>query len=138
MNKLIFGICATLLLTSLAWAKDTNVTQVEQLLKSSTTWDGDALPAYPEGQPEVTILRITIPPHTQLPMHKHPVINAGILLKGKLTVVTDGDRKLHINAGESIAELVNKWHYGKNEGDEPAEILVFYAGIKDKPITIRK
>jgi len=63
------------------------------------------------------------------------VINAAILLKGKLTVVTEDNKTLHLKAGDSI---VNKWHYGKNEGNKTAEIIVFYAGIPDTPITIKK
>ena len=138
MKKLFVGFCLAVLVTNTVWAKDTNTTRVEVLLKTTTSWDGDALPAYPEGQPEVTILRITIPAHTQLPMHEHPVINAGILLKGELTVMTETDQTLHLKAGDLIAELTNKWHYGKNEGDTPAEIMVFYAGIENEPITVKK
>ncbi len=73
-----------------------------------------------------------------MPLHKHPVINAGILLKGEPTLVTEGKETLHLKAGDPIVEVVNKWHYGKNEGNEPAEIIVFYAGIKDTPMTIKK
>ena len=62
----------------------------------------------------------------------------GILLKGELTVVTEEKETLHVKAGDAIAEVVDKWHYGKNEGNEPAEIIVFYAGVKDTPITIKK
>jgi quercetin dioxygenase-like cupin family protein len=43
-----------------------------------------------------------------------------------------------MKAGDSIVEVVNKWHYGINEGNEPAEIIVFYAGIKGKPVTVEK
>jgi len=28
-------------------------------------------------------------------------------------------------------------HYGKNEGTQTAEIIVFYAGVENKPITIK-
>jgi len=34
--------------------------------------------------------------------------------------------------------VVDKWHYGKNEGEAPAVIVVFYAGTPDKPITISR
>jgi hypothetical protein len=34
--------------------------------------------------------------------------------------------------------MVNTWHYGKNPGNEAAVILVFYAGVQDAPITLRK
>jgi quercetin dioxygenase-like cupin family protein len=45
---------------------------------------------------------------------------------------------LYLKAGDLIVEVVNKWHYGKNEGNKPAENIVFYAGILDKPITVKK
>jgi len=112
--------------------------EVSELVKSSSSWDGEALPEYPEGVPEVTILRIIIPQGAQLPIHEHPVINAGVLLTGELTVITVDNKVLHLKAGDPIVEVVDKWDYGKNEGSEPAEIIVFYAGIKDMPITIKQ
>jgi quercetin dioxygenase-like cupin family protein len=138
MKKLFWGICLTLLLSGHAWAQDVNTVKVDVLAKTSSSWDGGTLPDYAKGQPEVTILRITIPPNVQLPLHKHPVINAGVLLKGELTVVTEDKKIVHLKAGDSIVEVVNKWHYGRNEGNEPAELIVFYAGIRGKPITIEK
>ncbi|MCH7897043.1 MAG: cupin domain-containing protein [candidate division NC10 bacterium] len=138
MKNLFCGICLTLLLSSNVWAQDVNTVTVDVLAKTSSSWDGRDLPDYTKGKPEITILRITIPQGVQLPLHKHPVINAGILLKGELTVVTEDNKTLHLKAGDSIVELVNKWHYGKNEGNKPAEIIVFYAGILGTPITIKK
>ncbi len=138
MKKLFCGICLTLLLSTSIWAQNANNVKVDVLIKTSSSWDGSNLPAYKKGKPEITILRITIPPGVQLPLHKHPVINAGVLLKGELTVITEDHKKLHMKAGDSIVEVVNKWHYGKNEGNKPAEILVFYAGIQGTPITVKK
>lgn len=109
-----------------------------QLVKSTASWDGRQLPAYGRGSPEITILRITIPPHHTLPMHTHPVINAGVLLEGELTVVTADGRTLHLEAGDPIVEVVDTWHYGTNEGDKPAEIIVFYAGEQGAEITVKK
>jgi len=57
---------------------------------------------------------------------------------GELTVITEDRQRLHLRAGEAIVEVVDTWHYGKNEGDEPAVIIVFYAGTKDRPITVKK
>ena len=138
MKKIFCGICLTLLLSSHVWAQDANSVEVDVLAQTSSSWDGGTLPDYAKGKPEVTILRITIPPKVKLPLHKHPVINAGVLLKGELTVVTEENKTLHLKAGDSIVEVVNKWHYGKNEGNEPAEIIVFYAGIRGTPITIKE
>lgn len=137
MKRLLCGICLTLLLSSPVRAREVNPVNVEVLAKTSSSWDGGNLPDYAKGKPEITILRITIPPKAQLPLHKHPVINAGLLLRGELTVETEDKKILHLKAGDSIVEVVNKWHSGKNEGNEPAEIIVFYAGIQDEPITIK-
>jgi quercetin dioxygenase-like cupin family protein len=138
MKKLIYGILFALLLSNNVLAEDVNAVQADVLAKTSFSWDGSPLPDYSKGTPEITILKIKIPPGAQLPLHKHQVINAGVLLSGELTVVTEDNKTLHLRAGESIVEVVNKWHYGKNEGDKTAEILVFYAGIPDTPITIKK
>ena len=138
MKKLIYGICFALLLSSNVLAKEVNAVHTDVLAKTSLSWDGSQLPDYPKGSPELTILRIKIPPGAQLPLHKHPVINAGVLLSGELTVITEDNRILHLKAGESIVEVVDKWHYGKNEGDKTAELIVFYVGVFDTPITIKK
>lgn len=138
MKKIIYGICFTLLFSSNVLAEDVNGVHVDVLAKTSLSWDGRHLPDYTKGNPEITIHRIKIPPGAQLPLHKHPVINAGVLLNGELTVVTEDNRTLHLKVGDSIVEVVNKWHYGKNEGNKTAEIIVFYAGALDTPITIKK
>lgn len=137
MRKFLFAACLTLLLSGNSWALDAGTVTVDVLAKTTSSWNGATLPFYPSGQPEVTILKITIPPHFQLPLHQHPVINAGVLLQGELTVATKGGKIHHLKAGDPIVEVVNTWHYGINEGDEPAEIIVFYAGIKGEPVTIK-
>ena len=138
MNKFLCGICLIFLLTGNVLAQKEDAANVEVLAKTSMSWDGSSLPNYPEGKPEITILRIQIPPKIKLPLHEHPVINAGVLLKGELTVETKDNEILHLKAGDSIVEVVNKWHYGVNEGNEPAEIIVFYAGVQGSPITIKE
>jgi quercetin dioxygenase-like cupin family protein len=137
LKKIILGIFISTIFFINACAANINNVEVTQLAKSAKSWDGEALPQYPQGQPEVTILRIKIPAGAKLEIHNHPVINAGVLLTGELTVVTEDNKTLHLKAGDSIVELVNKKHYGKNEGKETAEIIVFYAGIENKPITVK-
>ncbi len=138
MKKLVYGICFLLLLSGNVFAEEENGIQTAVLAKTGVSWDGSGLPAYPVGTPEITILKIKIPAGAKLPLHKHPVINAGVLLSGELTVVTEDDKTLHLKAGEPVIEVVNKWHYGMNTGDKTAEILVFYAGVQDTPITVKK
>ncbi len=111
-------------------------TEVNVLAKTTKSWNGDNLPRYSKGKPEITILRISIPPHTDLAWHEHPEINAGVMISGELTVITDKEDTLHLQAGDPIVEVVNTWHFGKNESDEAVDIIVFYAGIKGKAVTI--
>jgi quercetin dioxygenase-like cupin family protein len=137
MKKIFLAIFVTSFLFITACAGNLNNITVETLAKSSKSWDGEVLPDYPKGKPEVTILRIKIPAGAKLEIHNHPVINAGVLIAGELTVVTEDNKTLHLKAGDSIVEVVNKKHYGKNEGTQAAEIIVFYAGVADKPITVK-
>jgi quercetin dioxygenase-like cupin family protein len=109
---------------------------VKEVVKTTQTWNGASLPAYLPGQPQITILRISIPAGARLDIHSHPVINAGVLISGELTVLTKDGKTLHLKAGDSIVEVVNTLHYGINQGDVPAEIIVFYAGTIDIPITV--
>lgn len=111
---------------------------VEVLAQTRTSWDGSPLPEYPEGTPEVTVARIRIPSGAALEMHKHPVISAGLLLSGELTLVTENGDTTRLGPGDSATEVVNQWHYGKNEGTTTAELVVFYAGVVDVPNTINK
>lgn len=110
--------------------------KVQTLVRSGTAWNGTRLPAYPSGEPEVTVLHITIPPGMKLPMHIHPVINAGMLIRGQLMVISAAGTSLQLKAGDGLIEMVNQPHYGTNNGTEPAEIVVVYAGVKEKPITV--
>jgi quercetin dioxygenase-like cupin family protein len=109
---------------------------VKELARSARSWDGNPLPPYPQGQPQVTILRIGIPAGVRLDMHRHPVINAGVLLAGELTVVAADGKTLHLKAGDPIVEVVDTLHYGINEGTVPAEIIVFYADVVEGPATV--
>lgn len=138
MKKIIYALLLTLVLTGTAPAHENDgALKVDVLTRTGASWNGAPLPAYPAGTPEVTILKISIPPGMELPLHEHPVINAGVLLTGELTVVTKDKKTLHLKAGDPIVEVVDTWHYGRNDGDTPAEIIVFYAGVKGTPITVK-
>lgn len=107
------------------------------LAGSSSSWDGTPLPAYPAGAPHISIVRVGIPPHARLAMHSHPVINAGMVLRGALTVVAADGAERTFRAGEAIIELVGRPHYGENRGSEPVELVMFYAGAGNLPLSER-
>jgi len=135
--KRIFSLCALLLLIALQLhAEGLEGVAVQTLARTSTSWDGAELPPYLEGTPEVTILRFTIAPGATLPLHFHPVMNSGVLLKGQLTVTTQSGKVLHLKAGDAIVETVNTLHYGTNPGNEPVDLIMVYAGVTGEKITV--
>ncbi len=137
-TKLLFLSLFILGTTQFSFAQQADSVVVEILEKSSQSWDGTYLPDYPQGQPEITIARITLPPKYKLPMHKHPIPLGGIVLEGSITVTREDGVKKVFNAGDAVIEVVNTWHYGMNEGNTPTVLLAFYVGTKDKPNTINQ
>jgi len=138
MKIQLLGACLAFLSAGQAWAhEDGPAVQVDLLAKTGTSWDGATLPGCTPGETEVTILKVSVPPKARVAMHKHPLINAGVMLKGELTVVTQEQKRLQLTAGDPIVEVVNTWHYGINEGDGTAEIIVFYVGTKGTPLSVK-
>ncbi len=111
--------------------------EVTQLLKTTQSWDGAQYRKYPEGQPEVSVLRYKIPAHSSLPWHTHPVVNVAYVLSGHLTVIRkDNAKTLVIGPGDVLPEIVGALHRGES-GDEPVELIVFYAGTPSVPLTVK-
>ncbi len=139
MKKIVLCLFFTVLITtSCRTTGAPGKIEVVKLVETTQSWDGTPLPDYLQGNPKITVLRITIPPQSKLETHKHLEINAGVLLRGALTVISQNQDTLYLKAGDPIVELVDTWHYGENEGNEPAEIIVFYAGVEGVPITVLK
>ena len=106
----------------------------EILLQSSKSWDGTPYARYPGAAPELTLLKLRIPPNTQLPWHTHPIPNVGYILSGELIVESkDNGQTRRIKQGEALAEMVDISHRGVT-GDEPVELIVFYAGSEGIPL----
>ena len=133
--KIQYAICLLLLACQ---PKTDQKTEFTILLETTTSWNGATLPEYPEGQPKITILKAVIPPHTQLDVHKHNVINAAVMLDGELTVVTEAKDTLHVKAGDAFEEVVNTWHHGINNSAKPASLIIFYAGTEGGTNTVIK
>jgi quercetin dioxygenase-like cupin family protein len=66
----------------------------------------------------------------------HPVPSVGMLLEGQIEVnFRDGESK-QLRTGEAAAEVVNVYHNGRNTGDVPARMIIFYAGEHGTPLTV--
>ena len=107
--------------------------QVQTLTQSTSSWDGTPYKAYPAGQPQITILKFTIAPHTTMQWHSHPLPNAAYILSGDLTVEKKDGTKQHFVAGQALTETVDSVHRGIT-GAASAVLIVFYPGTPGLPL----
>lgn len=133
IKSIIVLFVMTLSVTNVSYSAEKEV-----LLKTTSTWDNTEYKNLKIKTPEATVLKITINVGEELPMHKHDLINIAYVKKGTLTVVTDDSRKITLQEGEVLPELIGKYHYGKNTGNEPVELIVFYLGQKGTPLSVNK
>jgi quercetin dioxygenase-like cupin family protein len=109
--------------------------QSQTLLRTSSSWDGEPYKFYPSGQPELSVLKITVAPHTQLEWHSHPMPSAAYIVSGELTVERRKDgKKQRFAAGQAVSETVDTFHRGV-AGNEPVVLIMFYAGSPGVPLT---
>ena len=110
----------------------------EKLVQTETHWNQQQIKPIHIDNPQITMLRITIPAGEKLAMHKHPILNIGYLTKGELTGRSDKGEKLVLKPGDPSVELVDVWHYGESTGTEDAEIVVTYVGEKGDALSVSK
>jgi quercetin dioxygenase-like cupin family protein len=126
--------------TSIAAAQQAPATvataQRETLLQTTQSWNGKAYTHYPAGQPQLTTLKVTIAPHTSLPWHSHPIPNVVYVLSGTLTLQDRASgQTLVVHQGQAVGESVDDVHRGE-AGDEPAVLLITYAGTPGVPTSV--
>jgi len=110
--------------------------QRDILLQADGSWNGKAYTHYPTGQPQLTMLKVTIAPHTALPWHTHPFPNAVYVLSGTLTLEDrDSGKSKVFHQGDAFAESVDDVHRGV-AGDEPTVLLITYSGTPGVPTSI--
>lgn len=103
------------------------------VLKTTRTAAGQPI-AYPKGEAaEVTASVVTIAPGAETGWHTHAVPLYVWVAAGKVRVEYDGAPAVTVKAGEALVEAVGVAHNGRNEGSEPAKLLVFTAGFEGKP-----
>ena len=112
--------------------------QTHTLLSATSSWDGEPYQSYPSGQPELSVLKITLAPHTELEWHSHPMPSAAYVVAGELTLVRrKNGKKQHFTAGQAVSETVDTFHRGV-AGSEPVVLIVFNAGRLGMPLTQRQ
>ena len=109
---------------------------VETLTSATESWSGETL-SYPNGQAQITFLRITAPVGFRTPVHTHPQPGVAYVLKGKLDCVVTADNTKVFSAGDSFATTFGETpHYCQSIGKEDALVFVAYAGVEGQPVTV--
>nr|WP_277977550.1 cupin domain-containing protein [Pantoea endophytica] len=108
----------------------------ETLLQSGQAWNVQHIEHYPAGKPEITVMKMTIPAHSELPWHTHPMPNTAYILSGSLTIEdkASGETKT-FNAGEAFNESIDIAHRGFTT-NQRAELIIFYAGVEGMDLSI--
>jgi quercetin dioxygenase-like cupin family protein len=135
----IFTIITSVLLPFVATPNEADTTKklsFEILQKTRTSWDGTALPNYPLDLPEVTIVRVIVPPNSRIKPHKHALINVAYVVKGSISVTSATGQNETLHAGDTIVELVNTWHHAEVLSSMEVELIVFYLGPSSLPLAI--
>ena len=126
--------CVVLFVSSL-WplmmASDADPSSIksETMLRADTGWNNIPYVAYPEGTPQLTVLKITVPAHEELKWHSHPMPTAAYVASGEITIEEKSGKKQHFSTGQVIPETVNTPHRG-TVGDTAAVFIVFYPSVK--------
>lgn len=106
-----------------------------ELLQTSEAWNGTPYDAYPDGKPQLTVMKMCIPPYSSLPWHSHPMPNIAYVLSGKLTIEDKESGKTHtVTAGEALNESTGDIHRGYTT-DSAVELVIFYAGTEGMPLS---
>lgn len=141
--RIVFAAATILvanLLTACSEASSENLApKVEsvELLRTSQSWNGDDLPDYPQGRPELVAVKYVVPPGEKLGWHHHVAMNHGVLVQGEITIVgLDGEVGV-VREGEVVVEMVDAIHHGENRGTEPAVLYMFYISQEGWPLSVQ-
>jgi len=135
LKKIFLAIIWTAFCVAPLTAFEESATGNKILLRTDTSWNGAPIQPQTIAHPEVTLVRIKIPPKKSLPIHQHTMINVAYVVSGTLCVKTESGKTIILKKGDSINEVVDTWHHGENIGDDEVELLVFYVGEKGTPLS---
>ena len=68
--------------------------------------------------------------------HYHPVINAAVILKGRLDLYVKDGLVRSFGPGDALVEIVDTVHAGKAVSSDDVELVVFYAGSTGNPTIV--
>lgn len=111
---------------------------IKELLRTDTTSIGQKI-IYPDfADPEVTMLKITIPPGKSTGWHKHNIPVFAYVVKGTLTVELEDHQVKKFKEESTFAEVRNTYHNGSNMEDTDLVLIAIYVGGKGQKLSIPK
>ena len=132
IGALVFSI-------GMAQAADAPKVSVTPVVRTNTTITGQRIVV--PGKPDVIVATAIFPPGARLPVHKHPYPHYVYVTTGTLTVVNvENAQTYQVQAGSFVAEPMNTWHYGINNGTVPLTMVVIDqvpAGVKSNMVLKR-
>lgn len=108
-----------------------------ELIRTSQSWDGAQLPDFPQGKPELRVIRLDFPVGAKTGWHRHTVVNYGIVQQGDLTIVCQDGSERTFHEGEPLVEVIGTIHRGENRGKKPVILNMFYFSAPGAEITIQ-
>lgn len=108
-----------------------------ELMRTSQSWDGTTLPAFPQGNAEIVAMRYEFQPGEKLSWHHHDVINFGYVQQGELTIIDINGNVKVVRAGEAVVEMVGTIHHGENNGNETVILTMFYVAAAGMPLSVQ-
>ena len=109
--------------------------EIQELFKASRT-PGRRVVAYPQGTPEMRVVRVGLPVGATIPLHTHPSPVVVVVTKGTMTNVRllNGNEVVSmVRPGDGFLGHPDEPHYVTNKGPEPAEAIVTFASVEGLP-----
>ncbi len=115
---------------------DAPAVTVDSVLTATETANGQPI-HLPQGETQVQVSTFRVPPGAQLPVHKHPFPRMAYVMSGTLTVtdVETGTESTY-EPGDFVVEMVDAWHFGRNVGSEPLDLLVIDLSPRGRSNTV--
>ena len=107
--------------------------EIQELFKASRT-PGGRMVAYPQGTPEMRVVRVGLPVGATIPLHTHPSPVVVVVTKGAMTNVriVDGNEVVSV-VRPGLEGHPDEPHYVTNRGPEPAEAMVTFVSVEGLP-----
>ncbi|MBN9670123.1 cupin domain-containing protein [Roseibium aggregatum] len=108
-----------------AEAADKAYRKVQEVFSGDTTVAGEKV-AFPQTNPSVKALVVTMLPGEETEWHQHHAPMFAYLLEGEITVIYEELGKKIYRAGDGFLEAMDVTHRGVNTGEGPARVLSVY------------